>query len=127
MSGEVVSDLFQDVKQAWNDFSFEEFQEEWEPWNIKKQWYWAIPFYVGCYILAWWTYRTLCVCLRGCCGTKCSTNRYGEDSWAVVTGSTDGIGKAAAQHLAKLGFNIVLISRTKAKLEAVAKEIEETT
>ena len=43
-----------------------------------------------------------------------------------MTGSTDGIGKAAAQHLAKLGFNIVLISRTMAKLEAVAKEIEET-
>ena len=66
------------------------------------------------------------VCGRSFCGTKCSTARYGEDSWAVVTGSTDGIGKAAAKHLAKLGFNIVLISRTQAKLEAVAKELEET-
>lgn len=43
-----------------------------------------------------------------------------------MTGSTDGIGKAAAKHLAKLGFNIVLISRTMSKLEATAKEIEET-
>ena len=66
------------------------------------------------------------VCFRQCCGTKCSTSRYGENSWAVVTGSTDGIGKAAAKHLAKLGFNIVLISRTQTKLGAVAEEIEKT-
>ncbi|GAB1601706.1 very-long-chain 3-oxoacyl-CoA reductase-B-like [Argonauta hians] len=44
--------------------------------------------------------------------------------WAVVTGSTDGIGKAYAEELASMGLNIVLISRTPAKLEAVAKEIE---
>ncbi len=31
--------------------------------------------------------------------------------WAVVTGSTDGIGKAYAMALAKKGLNIVLISR----------------
>lgn len=44
-----------------------------------------------------------------------------------MTGSTDGIGKAAAQYLARQGFNIVLISRTQAKLDAVSKEIEEET
>ncbi|KAK9889061.1 hypothetical protein WA026_004337 [Henosepilachna vigintioctopunctata] len=43
--------------------------------------------------------------------------------WAVVTGSTDGIGKAYAESLAKKGFNIVLISRSENKLEAVANEI----
>nr|WLO36071.1 17 beta-hydroxysteroid dehydrogenase 12 [Sinonovacula constricta] len=45
-------------------------------------------------------------------------------SWAVVTGATDGIGKEYAKELASCGFNIVLISRTKSKLEAVASEIE---
>jgi len=45
-------------------------------------------------------------------------------AWAVVTGSTDGIGKAYAEALAKAGLNIVLISRTREKLNAVAKEIE---
>ncbi|XP_076030571.1 inactive hydroxysteroid dehydrogenase-like protein 1 [Oratosquilla oratoria] len=49
--------------------------------------------------------------------------KYG--TWAVVTGSTDGIGKAYAHELAKNGMNIVLISRTQEKLEKVAKEIEE--
>lgn len=45
-------------------------------------------------------------------------------SWAVVTGATDGIGKAYAKALAKKGLNVVLISRTRTKLEEVAKEIE---
>ncbi|XP_067934951.1 very-long-chain 3-oxoacyl-CoA reductase-like isoform X1 [Watersipora subatra] len=44
-------------------------------------------------------------------------------SWAVVTGATDGIGKAYAIALAKKGANIVLISRTASKLDAVAEEI----
>uniref|UniRef100_A0A914XEH1 Uncharacterized protein n=1 Tax=Plectus sambesii TaxID=2011161 RepID=A0A914XEH1_9BILA len=44
--------------------------------------------------------------------------------WAVVTGSTDGIGKAYATELARKGFNIVLISRTQARLDSTKKEIE---
>jgi len=45
--------------------------------------------------------------------------KYG--SWAVVTGCTDGIGKAYAEHLAKRGLNVVLISRTLEKLQEQAK------
>lgn len=45
-------------------------------------------------------------------------------SWALVTGATDGIGKAYATALAKKGLNVVLVSRTLSKLEDVAKEIE---
>ncbi|BET03311.1 short chain dehydrogenase [Nesidiocoris tenuis] len=44
--------------------------------------------------------------------------------WAVVTGATDGIGKAFAFELARKGFNVALISRSKDKLDNVAKEIE---
>ncbi len=43
----------------------------------------------------------------------------------MVTGSTDGIGKEFAKNLAKLKFNLVLVSRTMSKLEAVKKEIED--
>ena len=46
-------------------------------------------------------------------------------SWAVVTGATDGIGKAYAEALARQGLSIVLISRTEAKLQAVKKEIDD--
>jgi len=46
-----------------------------------------------------------------------------QGQWAVVTGATDGIGKAYALALAKKGMNIVLISRTPFKLQNVAAEI----
>ena len=50
--------------------------------------------------------------------------RYdGKDTWAVVTGSSDGIGAEFARQLASKGFNIVLISRTKTKLEKVQELI----
>ncbi|PAA70097.1 hypothetical protein BOX15_Mlig015389g2, partial [Macrostomum lignano] len=45
--------------------------------------------------------------------------------WAVVTGSTDGIGRAYARLLAKDGLNIVLISRSQEKLDDVAKELRD--
>jgi len=48
--------------------------------------------------------------------------RYGE--WALVTGCTDGIGLEYAKELASKGHSIILVSRTKSKLEAVAAEIE---
>ena len=44
--------------------------------------------------------------------------------WAVVTGATDGIGKAYAFELAKRGMSVVIISRTESKLQDVKKEIE---
>lgn len=38
--------------------------------------------------------------------------RYGSKSWVFITGSSDGIGKALAISLAKIGFNIILSART---------------
>lgn len=48
--------------------------------------------------------------------------KYGP--WALITGSTDGIGKAYAFELAKKGINIVLVSRNEEKLKKTAEEIE---
>ncbi|CAK6434113.1 unnamed protein product [Pipistrellus nathusii] len=47
--------------------------------------------------------------------------------WAVITGAGDGIGKAYSFELARQGLNVVLISRTLGKLQAIAVEIERTT
>ncbi|KAG6803641.1 inactive hydroxysteroid dehydrogenase-like protein 1 isoform X1 [Apis mellifera caucasica] len=47
--------------------------------------------------------------------------KFGE--WAVVTGSTDGIGKAYAKELATRKINLVLISRSLEKLEKTRNEI----
>lgn len=49
--------------------------------------------------------------------------KYG--SWGVVTGCTDGIGKAYAEHLAKRGLNVVLISRSLDKLQEQAKYLSD--
>lgn len=44
--------------------------------------------------------------------------------YAVITGATDGIGKAYALALAKKGMSLILVSRTESKLAAVAEEID---
>ena len=49
--------------------------------------------------------------------------RYGENSWAVITGGSDGIGLGVARRLAVEGFNIVLIARTQEKLEKAKAEL----
>ena len=53
-----------------------------------------------------------------------SANLKKAGSWAVVTGSTDGIGKAYAEQLAERGLNVVLVSRTQSKLDDVAAALE---
>lgn len=42
---------------------------------------------------------------------------------AIVCGSTQGIGKAAAMELAKMGANIILVARNEQKLAAVRAEL----
>merc|ERR1711973_119357 len=39
--------------------------------------------------------------------------RYGENSWACITGGSDGVGRAMAHLVAKQGLNIVLVARNK--------------
>lgn len=47
-----------------------------------------------------------------------------ENSWAVITGSTDGIGLAYAHEFLKKGYNLLLISRSQDKLNAVKEELD---
>ncbi|KAJ2447780.1 hypothetical protein GGF42_005356 [Coemansia sp. RSA 2424] len=47
----------------------------------------------------------------------------GAGAWAVVTGCTDGLGREAALELARKKFNVVLLSRSQAKLDAMAAEV----
>lgn len=46
------------------------------------------------------------------------------DSFAVVTGASDGIGKEFALQLAKKGYNLVVLARSEDKLVALAGDIK---
>ncbi|PWA03551.1 hypothetical protein BB558_000229 [Smittium angustum] len=48
----------------------------------------------------------------------------GKGDWAVITGATDGIGKALATELAANKMNLILISRSESKLEETKKELQ---
>jgi len=44
--------------------------------------------------------------------------------WAVITGGSEGVGAGFAHELAAKGLNLVLTARTKANLDATAREIQ---
>ncbi|TFK49322.1 NAD(P)-binding protein [Heliocybe sulcata] len=50
--------------------------------------------------------------------------KHGEESWALVTGASDGIGKAVCKALAQKGFNVILHGRTQEKLNSVKEELQ---
>lgn len=57
------------------------------------------------------------------------TNRWekylqGPSPYAVVTGASDGIGKATARELYDKGFNLILHGRNEKKLKVVIEEIQ---
>lgn len=68
------------------------------------------------FMLIKWAYNTL---LRPPKDLKIT---YG--SWALITGSSDGIGKAFAFELAAHGLNLILVSRSSKKLEQVSCDIK---
>ncbi|GFY40701.1 very-long-chain 3-oxoacyl-CoA reductase [Trichonephila inaurata madagascariensis] len=90
----------------------------------------GIVYFIGFIFICWVLFkllRSICRGLYSCflvdlIGGSVDWKKLGR--WAVVTGSTDGIGKSYSKALAAKGFNIVLISRTQKKLEDVAQEIE---
>jgi short-subunit dehydrogenase len=53
-----------------------------------------------------------------------SLSKAVEDKIVVVTGASSGIGRNLAQKLGEAGGNVVLVSRTREKLEEVAREVE---
>ena len=74
---------------------------------------------VGALVILAYVVRLLMFICRNC---RCEQNlmaMYGErqETYAVVTGGSDGIGLALCDELARRGFNICMISRNKAKID----------
>ncbi|EAT36749.1 AAEL011193-PA [Aedes aegypti] len=96
-------------------------------------WTLVVPALIGLWALSCWLYDNLKSLVQIVIAvltpffvpaeSKTLVERFGK--WAVITGSTDGIGRQYAIQLAARGVNIVLISRTVEKLMAVANEIEQ--
>jgi len=85
-----------------------------------------IPCYIGALFIIYCIARLVLSLYRGICGhfLRPTINFKSFGSWAVVTGATDGIGKAYAEELAKSGMNVMLLSRSPEKLKAVAADIQ---
>lgn len=49
-----------------------------------------------------------------------------QGKWALVTGATDGLGKAYAKALANKGLDVILVSRSIERLKEAASEIKQT-
>ena len=79
---------------------------------------WDIIVWIGIlrfsYLVLQWLY------FNYYCKLNINDYKYG---WIVITGASDGIGKAISLQLAIRGFKIVLVSRNKEKLEKVTKEL----
>ena len=76
-----------------------------------------------------WTYSYLYKTLRFAYRLKLAKKinlleRYGKDSYVLITGSTDGIGKKLMFKYAALGFNLVSISRNQERLDKTAEEVK---
>ena len=44
-------------------------------------------------------------------------DRYGKNTWVLITGASDGIGRQFGIELARQGFNICLLGRNREKLQ----------
>ncbi|KAJ1941620.1 hypothetical protein FBU59_003450 [Linderina macrospora] len=82
--------------------------------------------YIGIGVVAYYASLVLTlvydVFLRS--GVKLEKFGAGKGYWAVVTGCTDGLGREAALELARKKFNVILISRSQDKLDAMATEVK---
>lgn len=79
--------------------------------EIVKYFGFTILFLIFLFVI----YKTCNNVLTFVCGLG-SVDMASYGRWAIITGCTDGIGKAYTDELAKQGINLVLISRSLEKL-----------
>jgi 17beta-estradiol 17-dehydrogenase / very-long-chain 3-oxoacyl-CoA reductase len=86
-----------------------------------------VLWWVGVGTLLYFLYLIVNFVLTNFVLTSYDLSKYGagKGGWALVTGSSDGIGKCYAEELAKEGFNLILVSRTESKLRELGSKLSE--
>eukprot|EP00466_Bigelowiella_natans_P018047 jgi/Bigna1/76993/fgenesh1_pg.45_\ len=83
----------------------------------------CLPYVFNIFKLILWLYR------RTLRRRHDLIKRYGtatsDTPWAMVTGGSDGIGFAFCEELAEAGFNIMIVSRTRKKLEKALNDLQQ--
>lgn len=77
---------------------------------------------IGVFVVTKFAWRLLGTIYRYTLRPSHTVTKFGK--YAIVTGATDGIGRAYAIALAKEGMSLILISRTESKLKSMAEEID---
>ena len=96
--------------------------------------FWSVCAVIGTFYILWVAIQLLSelwggifayiIVPLGLTGGVVDLRVYGP--WAAVSGASEGIGRGYALELARRGLNVVLLSRSREKLEKVAREIRET-
>ncbi|PVU87455.1 hypothetical protein BB561_006320 [Smittium simulii] len=81
---------------------------------------------VGLFVTSYYTFRFVFLLVDILLpGKSLSNYGAGKDGWAVVTGATDGIGRALCIEMAQKKMNLILVSRNMEKLNTLKAELEE--
>ena len=81
---------------------------------------------VGALFFAVFLAKALWALIKSILPEKNYSLRYGPNTWAIVTGGSDGIGLGFCEELAKLGFNICMIARNRDKMHDALEQIKIT-
>lgn len=81
----------------------------------------ALAFVISAAVIGKFTYDVIYMVYACFFRPAKDLKAYGE--WAVVTGATDGIGKAMAKNMSKKGMKVLLISRNQERLDATKAEM----
>jgi hypothetical protein len=80
---------------------------------------------IGGLVFIIWISKILWSLIKAILPSKNYRERYGQPSWAVVTGGSDGIGLGFCEELAALGFNVCMIARNRSKMEEALRKIKD--